>query len=222
MVPPMRNMDFGSLRIDAGCNITNASAFVTVKSYWSNWVNDSTSATTDSPWTVWIGNTTTVSTATTVWGNWYPRAIPMAPPPPESPEVIQARRDAVMVRAAADRERRMEREAQQARASERAKETLLEFLSPSQRDEYQRVGRFHCQDRSGKRYAILPRKLDGVIEYEGNKPAGMWCVHEVGMPLPIEDTMLAQKLAIEAGGEEELRRVAFHRPYHVGDLQEVH
>lgn len=220
----MRNMDFGSLRIDAGSSITNASVYVTVKNYWPNWVYDSTTLSTATPWTIWVGNTTSTMTTTT-WGNWYPRAIqyvPVPPPPVEAPEVVQARRDAVMVRAAADRERRMEREAQQARASERAKETLLEFLSPSQQDEYQRSGRFHCQDRSGKRYAILPRKLDGVIEYEGDKPAGAWCVHEVGEFLPIEDTMLAQKLAIEAGGEEELRRVAFHRPYRVGDLQAVH
>ena len=83
-------------------------------------------------------------------------------------------------------------------AEQKAASLLGEWLSPSQRAQYDKEGQFEVTGcHSGKRYRILHRRQTNVIELDdrGARVAS-WCFRPEG-DLAMADIMLAQKIALE-------------------------
>jgi hypothetical protein len=85
------------------------------------------------------------------------------------------------------------------RAEGRAAALLREWLSPSQRSQYERNHYFDVRgSSSGKRYRICQGRSGNVIELdEFGAMAATLCFHPEG-ELALGDVMLAQKIALEA------------------------
>ncbi len=111
-----------------------------------------------------------------------------------------------------ERQRReLERQKKRELARGKAKTILLEHLDGSQREEYEKHQRFTVISRDGKRvYQIKQGYQHNVflLNPEG-KPIREYCGHlRGGYEIPHEDHMLAQKLMLESGAEEEFLKVA--------------
>lgn len=87
-----------------------------------------------------------------------------------------------------------------------ADELLLSQLSPEQREEYQRLQRFHVV-ADGKTYRIRRGWAGNIDLIEDDRVAERWCVHPA-RTVPVPDNLLAQKLMIESGLADELREIA--------------
>ncbi len=114
-------------------------------------------------------------------------------------------------------EREFERKAAEERerrkaAETRAEELLLANLTPEQRDEYKRMKRFSVHLPNGKVYRIRKGFAGNVELVEPGmtgrslKRVESFCIHPAER-IPDQDTMLAQKLLLEAD-EPEFRRIA--------------
>lgn len=196
----------------ATCSTLNQSSTV-----WIKWCDNTTASTSssndnDQTWTYW--NTSTASTSacddtSTAWNGWV-RYQPAYYQPPERTrsaaevERLQRERDEWREKAA---EERKKREAAELRAEELLKANLTE----EQRQQYETDRKFHVVSETGKRYEIRAKGLVGNV-YEinkGGRPVKRWCAHPSGVPLG--DSLLAQKLALEAN-EAEFLRVANPHP----------
>lgn len=200
---------------------TNTSATTASTDVWSSWNQTanitvtSNTASTNNVWALWTNGTgsatsnVTITTDTRVWQAWQK-------PSPEVMRRMPQRDRQYYERLERERDeyRRRAEEAEKARklAEEKAERLLLSVLSPEQRDEYIKHGRFHVRTAGGRLYRInkgrhgnmelLERDSDGELIIAENL-----CVH-VRPNCPNQDNMVAQKLMIESGMEEELRRVA--------------
>jgi hypothetical protein len=83
-------------------------------------------------------------------------------------------------------------------AERRALRLLRDWLSPSQRAQYDREGHFDVAGSdSRKRYRIRPERQLNVDEFdERGMRVAVWCFGPE-RTLPIGDVMLAQKIALE-------------------------
>lgn len=87
-------------------------------------------------------------------------------------------------------------------AKARAKELLLEHLSPVQRESFEKTGLFIVETEKKNRYQLgynPPRKLR-----EDDKAVTVYCIH-MGGEVPKEDELLGFKLMLEANEEEFLK-----------------
>jgi hypothetical protein len=92
------------------------------------------------------------------------------------------------------------------KADQRAKELMMNCLSPEQRDEYERHKRFHVITPSGKKYRINKGTHGNIaLLGENDRVLEKLCVQPEGIPK--YDAMLAQKLWLETD-EEKVRKVA--------------
>jgi hypothetical protein len=158
------------------------------------------------PWE-WV-TTTTASTNPgqfqndRAWANWqgfqqaaYQRYQPVAPVSEEQRQRLAEHRERVRADGA-------RREA----AATRARELLLENLTPEQRDDYERELAFTLH--VGPRQYRIRRGIAGNITLiEDDVPVERWCVH-VRDNLPPEDNVLAQVLMLQCGEEDTLREMA--------------
>jgi len=178
---------------------------------WRNWVEDSITSGTirvanntriESPSNATSG-TVTFGTAD-IWTGWIRTNNP-------SHEQLQEmrRRQADYTRQA------IEAEAERAKARERAEKLLHENLDDKQRAELAEKGYFELDAISAngqrRRYRIH-RKWSGnihQIDPSNGQRLKTLCIHP-REATPVEDSMLAQKLMIEGGMEEELLRIANH------------
>ncbi len=108
-------------------------------------------------------------------------------------------------------ERRVEEErVKRVAAEKKAYDLMMTYLTPEQRDEYERLQRFHVISSNGKTYRIKKGShgnIELLEEIDGKKrPVESLCVQPKGQ-LPCYDSMLAQKLHLETD-EDEVRRVA--------------
>lgn len=90
------------------------------------------------------------------------------------------------------------------KASHRARRLLLEHLSEEQLREYRvkrPLRRFFVTAPSGNQYMIENRRYGNVYKVENGEKVQCLCGHPQGA-VPNEDTVLAQKLWLEAGMEE--------------------
>lgn len=158
-------------------------------------------------WAIWNGyayTNATTATATAVWTHWQDTMIeqvrgvarqladnPVVRRKPTEEEV-QAR-----LKWEADEQRRIA-EAQAARraANARAEKLLLANLNPEQREDLVKKNCFFLHLPNGKRYRI-DRKTHGNIALigEGDKIIHTLCAQPPG--IPVDDAILAQKLALE-------------------------
>lgn len=192
--------------------ITNAST-ATNTTIWSAWnqaanitVSSSGTAATN---TVTVSGSTDITITNRVWQAWQKPAPEVMRRLPQRDreyyERLERERDEYRRRAEAA-------EAARKLAEEKAEKLLLSVLSPEQRDEYLKHGRFHVRTADGRLYRInkgrhgnmelLERDADGELIIAENL-----CVH-VQPNCPNQDNMVAQKLMIESGMEDELRRIA--------------
>lgn len=107
------------------------------------------------------------------------------------------------------REEAEERRRQQEIANAKAEKLLLQHLTPEQRDEYQRLKRFHVHLPDGRVYRIQKGwagNVKLVESAEDERVLESLCIHP-RIRCPDQDNMLAQKLMLEHS-EEEFRRIA--------------
>lgn len=145
---------------------------------------------------------TAASTNTAVWTVWNEQLN-------ESEEQVQAR----LRREAEYREQRIVAEAERAKARDRAAKLLQEALSPEQRAEFADKGHFHLstltKEGQRRRYRIERGRSRNVKQVdESGRVLKTLCAHPIAA-VPDEDTMLAQKLWLEAQ-EDEFLRIANH------------
>jgi len=93
-------------------------------------------------------------------------------------------------------------------AINRARALLLAHLNPDQRAEYERFGCFHVQGPSGRLYRIFHRWAGNIeiVTKPWGDPMAVLCIHPTEQ-IPIEDSLLAQKLMIECS-EDDLHEIA--------------
>jgi hypothetical protein len=178
---------------------------------WQNVLNGSVSTVTG----LTYGFSTAVTAATTTFANlanvtWgsstmgtgnviayqpYIQPAPYVLPQPPTPEEEAARAE----RRARYAQERIDRIAQQEAARTRARNTLMEFLTPEQRAEYEAHDHFVCTGSEGNRYRIERGSAGNVVYLdERGEAAGRLCAHPSMREqwLPDSDVALAQMLAL--------------------------
>jgi hypothetical protein len=135
----------------------------------------------------------------------------LAPPPRALTPEEEAARAERMVR---HEQQRNDRIAAQAAARTRARNTLLEFLTPEQRAEYEAHDHFVCIGSEGNRYRIERGNAGNVVYLdERGEMAGRLCAHPSMREhwLPDEDVALAQMLALMTDERNFVRIANVHR-----------
>jgi hypothetical protein len=89
-------------------------------------------------------------------------------------------------------------------ASRKAESLIREWLSPAQLRDYEKGGTFEVAGSAGGRYLIAPRYIRDL-----NNGGHICFVPENWRELPVADTMLARKIALE-NDEAGVLKVAFH------------
>lgn len=103
-----------------------------------------------------------------------------------------------------------ETEKRRTEAKARARQLLLEHLTPRQRADFEARGHFHVTTRRKHKYRITSRFAMGIIRLNARgKPMRAYCVSVMHGQVPIEDAMLAHKLMLETD-EDNFVRVANH------------
>jgi hypothetical protein len=94
-------------------------------------------------------------------------------------------------------------------AERRASDLLKEWLSPTQRAQYERTRNFEVRgSHSGKRYRIRSARQMNVDELDDRgRRIAVWCFLPAKY-VPVGDVMLAQKIALE-NDEPAVLRIAF-------------
>lgn len=175
-------------------------------------------------WKAWVTTTKNLTAASTkvesVWLKWQEcetktnaiRQVPLKPPPKRSP------RDEMIAR-----NRRRSREVRQRNAARRARELLLDHLTPEQQAELEANSYFHVETADGRRRYRIARghvgnirvvRCDEPVRGKGGRliqGGTRLCAHAYHPDgsIPDEDHMLAQKLLLESeDGEAELLQMA--------------
>lgn len=91
-------------------------------------------------------------------------------------------------------------------ADREAERLLVSQLTPEQRDELERLDRFHVI-AGDKTYRIRRGWAGNIDLIEDDQIVERWCVHPARQ-IPVADSMVAQKLMIESGCADELRGIA--------------
>lgn len=179
---------------------------------WRDWNTNYTVTGTNinATWDYWNSTGTATSAATfanAVWTSWsapvvirYTTAIPSVQAE-LSPEQREADERAIAAEREQDLRERLEREA----AKTKATRLLVANLGPTQRRTFKRERYFVVRSRSGKRYRVNYGAAQN-IKLLDNKGTVLktYCIHPREI-VPVEDTMLAQKLMIQHDEEAFLR-----------------
>lgn len=168
---------------------------------WYVWANDSgTSAgsSTDVIWQDWTSGTSSSITSNITYAT--PR---VSSPPPETEEEKQAREERERQR----QERiRVERELEKI-ATEKAMNLLLDNLDRQQKEMFEKTKWFFVVGQSGKKYRIRHGWTGNIDELdEKDMVVAEYCIHPESR-VPIADSMLIQKLMLEAD-EERFKQIA--------------
>lgn len=190
--------------------------------HWQSWNQGvTTTGTTITTWSNWLTYDSTATTNTRIvyaneWTQWNSTyKVSYMPWTPVVPEPLTAEEIAREARLAAARQRDNDRlikvaAREHAIAERKARRLLLAHLTPEQRDEFERLQRFHVVGADGKLYRIN-RGWAGNLQLIETGPDGGFiteqlCVHPREQT-PVEDNMLIQKLMLETVPAE-LRRIA--------------
>lgn len=173
-----------------------SSATTTNTVVWSAWNAFYTSATivtsATTIWTAW--NNTYLITSGTVTGNLVGRWGTLPP---------------------VDQARRHEIEGERVKARERAERLLQEHLDTRQKAELASKGFFELdvlsQNGERRRYRIHRQWSHSIhqVDPSNGRRLKTLCIHP-RLNVPVEDSMLAQKLMLEGGMEDELLKIANH------------
>lgn len=209
---------------------------VLVDGVWTGW-NTAAATVTYSLSTALTDFSGAITTATTEFGNlaqvnwgtmtmgtggttiaYAPLQTPYYDPPRYAPPVQRT----ITPEEEADRAARLLRQQQQRRdriaaqesARTRARNTLLEFLTPEQRTEYEAHDHFVCTGSEGNRYRIERGSAGNVVYLdERGEAAGRLCAHPSMSEhwLPDQDVALAQMLALMTNERNFVRIANVHR-----------
>lgn len=164
----------------------------------------------DATWQGWTSTSTTDGSANNViWAGWTSANsgityVDVAPEPtPETDEQRQARLDlAEQHRIRMETERLAKEEARR-----KAEELLRETLDAEQLEQFDRTKWFFVIGQSGKRYRIRHGWSGNIDELnELDQVVAEYCIHPQ-RDVPVEDSMLIQKLMLEAD-EQRLLQIA--------------
>lgn len=148
-------------------------------------------------------NSLTMDSTAVTWGNWTTQnMVHIWSAWEQTRELTQEERAARAQRLAATEQRDRALAVEQAAARARAEILLKESLSDAQRAELAKSHAFHLEtvqpDGSRKRYRIRRGRSGNVDQVDAQgKVLRSFCIHPI-MPVPDADTMLAQKLLLEA------------------------
>lgn len=90
-------------------------------------------------------------------------------------------------------------------AEQRAKELLVDWLTPAQRAQFEREKHFDVIGSRGNRYRILPMRNSNVVRIEADGKESRWCFVPIGIHA-VGDIMLAQKIALENFEDEAMAK----------------
>lgn len=183
-----------------------------------------TSATTSSDthvWTTWVDETSTSAASNDViWSAlasecWCAVTITYENsgyvPAPETEEQRQARVERERQRNIRAEAARLEKEA----AREKAEALLRETLDKEQREQFDKTKWFFVISQSGRRYRIRRRWAGNIDEVDqADMIVAEYCIHPQER-IPTEDSMLVQKLMLEADESRFLKianRIPFSTP----------
>ncbi len=188
---------------------------------WTIWNESYTSAST-TVITPRIITASSTGTSAQIWGAWNEAygsgtiTIGAAMP---TRILSEAEHEAARVARATDeakwRERNAAAQAEEEKAKDRAEKLLLESLNAKQSAELRANGYFELdvisKNGNSRRYRIHRRWSHSIhqIDPSSGQRLKTLCIHP-GMQVPIADSMLAQKLMLESGMEEDLLRIANH------------
>lgn len=205
---------------------------------WTVWNEDygsttTVTGTTSQIWTIWVQQTTGTGTITVpevhvqtptitgnatngvIWTRWNSQHVVQDVAPPRireaTPEEVQAR----LRREEEQRAQQAALAAETERAKERAVKLLHENLSAQQREQLAQNGYFELESISKngerKKYRIHRKWSHSIQQVHPDTGARIktLCIHP-REATPVEDSMLAQKLMLEGGMEDELLRIANH------------
>jgi hypothetical protein len=190
----------------AGCRVctdedTSGTAYV-----WPTWTVTATATTANVIWTQWLqlGSATTSNTIAWVRPGTA-QAIRQV-----SPEEAQRQ----LRQAAQYNEERIRVEGEKQKARQRAEVLLREHLDERQKAVLAEKGYFELEvlSKNGERRKYrIHRQWSGNIQQVDDQGRRLktLCIHP-RIATPVEDSMLAQKLMLESGMEEELLRIANH------------
>lgn len=170
---------------------TTDSSDTTSDCVWQSWVIDSgtSASSSDSVWQIWT------SADSTVGGTTYQRSYDYYPPEPETEEERQAREERERQRMERLEAARRERE----EAQRKAQELLKEILDEEQRAQFEETEWFFVISQSGKRYRIRKGWTGNVDELnEEGLIVARYCIHPQMTSIPTEDSLVVQKLMLEA------------------------
>jgi hypothetical protein len=198
---------------------------VTPTAPWPHWIKEVAAATanttlnmptiTSETTTIWTSWCETCLSTSTIWTSWVREraivdSIGYALRRPTEAEAQQNLRD----RETAD-QRRLQVEGEKAAARDRAKILLQGHLDDIQRHDLASNGFFDLevlsQDGSRKTYRINRKWSQNIqqIDRSSGRVLKTLCIHP-RIQVPVEDSMLTQKLMLESGLEQELLRIANH------------
>lgn len=182
---------------DACTSYTTTSVSTPTATTWYKWTTTpdwSTTSDNDDTWVYW-----------TTSGNTTGGIVSYTPPAPTPEQEQQWAAEHERVRVAAEEQAKL-----RAQARDRAKALLATMLSDAQRDQLAKHKHFDIVSQKGNRYRIHEGSHGNVkLLDDTGKVTGRYC----GQPnnVPIEDSMLAQKLQLEYDEDEYVRRSNFTR-----------
>jgi type IV secretory pathway VirB10-like protein len=157
-------------------------------------------STTDGVWTIWVSGTSSSSNTIDYVSS---SNVPVPLQTPETEEQKQARLEREQRR----REERQAAERKREVARKKAEKLLRESLDKKQREQFNKTKWFFVVSESGKRYRIRRGWVGNVDEInQDDMVVATYCIHPQ-MHVPIEDSMLIQKLMLEAD-ESRFKQVA--------------
>jgi len=158
-------------------------------------------------WTAWNRTYSTTSNTVVVAGSIPGRALSA-----EERRALEAQRAAENARWG---EQRRANAAEEAKAQERAEKLLQQSLDAKQQSDLKANGYFELDviSKNGdrRRYRIHRKWSASIhqVDPANGKRLKTLCIHP-SVQVPVADSMLAQKLMLESGMEEELLRIANH------------
>ena len=203
---------------------------------WYTWNNVTTgsSGTGDAVWRSWADDCTSTATSsgnTVVWEAWTSPdsgACYSAQPVTryrEAPGVSYTQlteeekrvREEQAQQARVERMERIEAERLEKEAAQKRAQALLkESLDAEQLDQLERTNWFFVKSQLGKRYRIRHQWAGNVDEIdEEDRVIAEFCIHPQDWGVPVEDSMLIQKLMLEADEPRFLQianRMGVHNP----------
>ena len=217
------NTTNASVTSSNSCTSTSSDGIV-----WYNWnlnsasgvLKASTTVTNGAVWQTWTTSDTTITSGTcnVVWANWNETIGQLNIDPQLQPQIQPSYLHSHVPLLSEEEKQRLELRRQQGElkiklANERANRLLFNHLTPGQLEDLKQNGGFNVMLENGREYRIEWGSHGNVFLLgEASKKMSSYCIQPRGQ-LPKADSMLAQKLLLEANEDQFLRIANESRMY---------